>query len=236
MLVYGNRRTISASSICRCLLHRGLPARVSLYRIPLTANHQWHSLTWAHERAWQADWHQVNFSDESCFNLWDPDGHICAGLYASEHCLPECIIKWHSGLTPGVMVSGAISYYGRSNLLRVEDNLNSNRYVHEVLHPEVVPFCQGIRGAIFQQDNSCPHVAKTVRNSCSALHMQLLPWPAYLPDMRPIEHVWVWLVGESLMIRVMQFQKMNFCCAYKQYRILFHKQTFKICLTPCPAV
>ncbi|GFV96075.1 transposable element Tcb1 transposase [Trichonephila clavipes] len=40
----------------------------------------------------------------------------------------------------------------------------------------------------------------------------------------------VWLVGVSLVIHVLQLQKMNFCCAYKQYGILFHKQTFKNCL------
>ncbi|GFX77762.1 hypothetical protein TNCV_1106791 [Trichonephila clavipes] len=41
-----------------------------------------------------------------------------------------------------------------------------------------------------QQDNARPHVAKTVRDFCSAQHMQLLPWPAYLPYLSPIEHVW----------------------------------------------
>ncbi|GFW70324.1 transposable element Tcb2 transposase [Trichonephila clavipes] len=66
------------------------------------------------------------------------------------------------------MVWGEISYRGRSNLLRIE----------------------GIPGAIFQQDNARPHVTKTVRDFLSAQHMQLLPWPAYLPDMSPIGHVW----------------------------------------------
>ncbi|GFY05913.1 transposable element Tc1 transposase [Trichonephila clavipes] len=56
--------------------------------------------------------------------------------------------------------------------------------------PYVVPFLQGIRGAISQQDNTRPHVAKTVRDFCLAQHIQLLPWPAYSPDMSPIEHVW----------------------------------------------
>ncbi|GFU76613.1 hypothetical protein TNCV_1272621 [Trichonephila clavipes] len=73
------------------------------------------------------------------------------------------------------MVWGVISYHGRSNLLRIEGNLNSNRYVHEVLQSKVVPFLQDIPGAIFQQDNARPHVAKTVRDLCSAQHMQLLP-------------------------------------------------------------
>ncbi|GFW72202.1 hypothetical protein TNCV_702391 [Trichonephila clavipes] len=72
------------------------------------------------------------------------------------------------------MFCGALLYHGRSNLLRVEGNLNSNRYVREVLQPKVVPFLQGIHGAIFQQDNARPQVAKTVRDFCSAQHMQLL--------------------------------------------------------------
>ncbi|GFV36072.1 hypothetical protein TNCV_345881 [Trichonephila clavipes] len=70
------------------------------------------------------------------------------------------------------MVRSAISYHGLSNLLRLERNLNSNRYVHEVLQPEVVPFLQGLPGAIFPQDNARPRVAKTVRDFCSAQRMQ----------------------------------------------------------------
>ncbi|GFU51840.1 transposable element Tcb2 transposase [Trichonephila clavipes] len=176
------------SSIRRRLMYRGLRARVPSYRIPLTANHRWLRLQWAHEhRAWQADWHQVIFSDELRFNLWDHDGRIRVRGYGGERCHPEYVIKRHSGLTSGL---GAISYHGLSNLLRIESNLNSNRYVREVLLPEVVPLLQGIRGAIFQQDNVRPHVAKAVRYFCSAQHMQLLPWLAYSPDMSPIQHVW----------------------------------------------
>ncbi|GFX41805.1 transposable element Tcb2 transposase [Trichonephila clavipes] len=37
---------------------------------PLTENHQHLRLQWDHEhRAWQADWHQVVFSDELRFNF-----------------------------------------------------------------------------------------------------------------------------------------------------------------------
>ncbi|GFW77059.1 transposable element Tcb2 transposase [Trichonephila clavipes] len=67
------------SSICSRLLHSGLRARVPLYRIPLKANHRRLCLQWAHEhRSWQADWHQVTFSDESRFNLWDYDDRLRA--------------------------------------------------------------------------------------------------------------------------------------------------------------
>ncbi|GFV64460.1 transposable element Tcb2 transposase [Trichonephila clavipes] len=47
---------MSASSIRRHLLHRGLRARLPLYKIPLMANHRRLRLQRAHEhRAWQAD-------------------------------------------------------------------------------------------------------------------------------------------------------------------------------------
>ncbi|GFW37223.1 HTH_Tnp_Tc3_2 domain-containing protein [Trichonephila clavipes] len=121
---------MTASLIRRRLLHRGLRARVPLYRIPFTANNQWQRLQWAHEhKAWQADWHQVVCSNKSCFNLCDHDGCIRIRCYADESCHPECVIEWHCGLAPGVIVWGAISYHGRSNLLLFEGNLNCNRYV-----------------------------------------------------------------------------------------------------------
>ncbi|GFY11260.1 transposable element Tcb1 transposase [Trichonephila clavipes] len=95
---------VHASSIRRRLLHRGLRARVPLYKIPLTANHRRLQLQWAHEhRAWQADWYQVVFSDESRFNFGDHDDRIRVRRSAGERCLPECVIERHSGLTPEVM-------------------------------------------------------------------------------------------------------------------------------------
>ncbi|GFU86172.1 transposable element Tcb1 transposase [Trichonephila clavipes] len=163
---------MSVSSIRRLLLHRGLRARVPLYRIHLTTNYRRLRLQWAHvHRDWQADWHQVVFSDELRFNLWDHDDCIRVRRYAGKRCLPQCVIERHSGLTPRVMVWDAISYHGQSNLLRIEGNLNYNRCVRKVLQPEVFPFLQVIHGTIFQQNNAHPHVEKTVRDFCSAQHM-----------------------------------------------------------------
>ncbi|GFY13085.1 transposable element Tc1 transposase [Trichonephila clavipes] len=103
---------MSTSSIRRRLLHRGLRARVPLDRIPLTAKHRWLRLQWVSEhRAWQANWLQVVFSNESRFNLWDHDGRIRVRRYAGERYLPKCGIERHSGLTLRVMVWDAISYH-----------------------------------------------------------------------------------------------------------------------------
>ncbi|GFS92713.1 hypothetical protein TNCV_1161371 [Trichonephila clavipes] len=66
---------------------------------------------------------------ESRFNLWDHDGRISVRRYTGEFCLPEYVIEQHSDLIPGVMVWGTISYHGRSNLLRIQGNLNSNSHM-----------------------------------------------------------------------------------------------------------
>ncbi|GFV30928.1 transposable element Tc1 transposase [Trichonephila clavipes] len=103
----------NVTSACEDRRLRGLRARISLYRIPLTQNHRRLRLQWANvHRSWRADWQQVVFSDKSRFNLWHHDGRIRVRLYAGEMRIPECIIERHSGRTPGVMVWGAIAYHG----------------------------------------------------------------------------------------------------------------------------
>ncbi|GFV30734.1 transposable element Tc1 transposase [Trichonephila clavipes] len=95
------------------------------------------------------------------------------------------------------MVCGAIAYHGRSQLLRIVGNLNSTRYINEVLQPQATPFLQGLPGAVFQQHNARPHVTKTVKSHLDSQQVQFLPWPGYSPDMSPIEHVWD-MVGRRL--------------------------------------
>ncbi|GFY04168.1 transposable element Tcb1 transposase [Trichonephila clavipes] len=74
-----------------------------LYTVsPIASNHRRLRLQWAHKhKAWQSDWHQVVFSDESRFNSWDHDGRIPVRRYASERCLPGYVIERYNGLTPG---------------------------------------------------------------------------------------------------------------------------------------
>ncbi|GFV92769.1 transposable element Tc1 transposase [Trichonephila clavipes] len=163
--------SLCASSIRRRLLQRGLRAR-----IPLTQNHRRMRLQWANaHRSWRADWQQVVFSENSRFNMWHHDGRIRVRRFAGERHIPECIIERHSRRTPGIMVRGAIAYHGRSQLLRIVGNLNSTRYISEVLQPQAIPFLQGLPGAVFQQDNARPHVTKSVKSYLDSQQVQLLP-------------------------------------------------------------
>uniref|UniRef100_A0AAZ3R4Y1 Tc1-like transposase DDE domain-containing protein n=1 Tax=Oncorhynchus tshawytscha TaxID=74940 RepID=A0AAZ3R4Y1_ONCTS len=43
---------------------------------------------------------------------------------------------------------------------------------------------------MFQHDNAQPHVARICTQFLEAGNVPVLPWPAYSPDISPIEHVW----------------------------------------------
>ena len=129
-------------------------ARMPVRRLPLSRDHQRLRLQWALERRhWRAEWRNVVFSGEFRYN----DGRIRV-----QRNLRACIRQRHRGTAPSVMVWGAIGYNMRSRLLRIEGDLNSNRYITEVLQPEVLSLHQATPHAIFQQDNAQPHLARIV--------------------------------------------------------------------------
>ncbi|GFY21076.1 transposable element Tcb1 transposase [Trichonephila clavipes] len=68
--------------------------------------------------------------------------------------LKSCVMHRHTGPALGFMVWGGIGYHSRTPLVRIAGNLNSQRYISEVLEPVVLPYLQGLATAIFQQDNA----------------------------------------------------------------------------------
>jgi hypothetical protein len=99
-----------------------------------------------------------------------------------------------------VMVWGAITLTQKSALIHVDGNLNSERYIHEILDPVAIPFgLQAIgQGFIFQDDNARPHAAHIVQDYHDAhLDYTHMEWPAYSPDFNPIEQAWD-IVGRAM--------------------------------------
>ncbi|GFV39709.1 DDE_3 domain-containing protein [Trichonephila clavipes] len=65
--------------------------------------------------------------------------------------------------------------------------LTGQRFFDDIVRPHVGPFLNGLPGAIFQQDNARPHIARVAQDVLR--HFQTLPWLSRSPDLSPVEHV-----------------------------------------------
>ncbi|KFM75481.1 Transposable element Tcb1 transposase, partial [Stegodyphus mimosarum] len=192
------RHPVSALTIRRRLQQSGLSARHPLLRLPLTQNHRRLSRQWCDERRmWTAEWNEIVFTDESRLCLQHHDGRIRVWRHRGEWMLNSCIMHHHTGPAPGIMVRGGIGYHSRTPLVRIVGTLNNQRYISEVLEPVVFPYLKGLPTAIFQQDNTRPHVARIVQGFFLKRQIELFPWPARSPDLSPIENMWS-MVAERL--------------------------------------
>ncbi|GFV19290.1 uncharacterized protein TNCV_1935071 [Trichonephila clavipes] len=57
--------------------------------------------------------------------------------------------------------------------------MTSQRYVHDILPPLVLPLMQRLPGVIFKQDNGCPHTARVSQDCLRTV--TTLPWPCPIP-------------------------------------------------------
>ncbi|ROJ44642.1 Transposable element Tc1 transposase [Anabarilius grahami] len=159
-----HNQRISAQTVRKRLREAHLHARRPHRGLDLTAVRHRNRLEWAnaHIRWRLAVWRGVFFTDESRFSLHRAEADSMYG---------------------DVWVSGLLMSTSWIELPMVA------RYHDEILRPIVVQFIND-HHLMLQHDNARPHVAKICTQFLEAENNPDLAWPAYSPDLSPIEHVW----------------------------------------------
>uniref|UniRef100_A0A8C6PLV7 Tc1-like transposase DDE domain-containing protein n=1 Tax=Nothobranchius furzeri TaxID=105023 RepID=A0A8C6PLV7_NOTFU len=186
-----HNQTIAAQTVGNHLREAQLHARHPHRGLDLTPARRRNSLEWAnaHIRCRLARWRDVLFMDESRFTLFRADGRQRVWRRVGERFADVNVVDRvpHGG--GGVMVWAGICYGQITQVHFIDGILNAQRYRDEILRPVVVPYIHE-HHLMFQQDNARPHVARICTQFLEAENVPVLAWPAYSPDMSPVEHVW----------------------------------------------
>lgn len=184
---------VSDQTVRNRLRARNLRPRRQAVRPVLLPRHRTARLDWArqHIRWTRQQWSSVVFTDESRFTLQNNDGRILVYRRPGER-FSDATVRQHNQFGGGsIMVWAGFSYHQRTPLHVIDGNLTGLRYRDEILRPIVLPCLQRIGGAaVLQDDNARPHRARVVTDFLRQHNITRMDWPAYSPDMAPIEHLW----------------------------------------------
>lgn len=189
----GRRGNISERTVRRRLTAANLSCRRPYVGPILTRPRREARLQWANQyRRWTLrQWDGVLFSDESRFCVSQADGRIRVWRRPGERYADCCVNEVDRWGGPSVMVWGGITTRYRTTLHVFDGNVNARSYQNDVLQGHVVPFFQMHEDVhTFQQDNARAHTAIACTTFLMQQTFEVLPWPAYSPDLSPIEHLW----------------------------------------------
>ncbi|GFY00909.1 transposable element Tc3 transposase [Trichonephila clavipes] len=184
--------TLSRQTVYRCLGYIGLYARWHVRCVPHTATHCRLRLTWSRQHAlWTPQqWSCVMFSDESRFSLQSDSRRTLIRSVPGTRYHQENTTERHRFGGAGWLVWGGIILGSRTDMHVQSVTMTGHIYPNVMLEMHVRLF-RGTMGAefLFMDDNARPHRANILSECLQSEDITRMDWPAYSPDLNPIEYV-----------------------------------------------
>ncbi|GFU77675.1 transposable element Tcb2 transposase [Trichonephila clavipes] len=142
------------------------------------------------------------FSDESRFNLQSDSRRNLIWRAPGTRYHQENTIERHRYGGAGWLVWGEIILGSRTDL-HVQSVTMTGYIYRDVILEQHVRLFRGAMGAefLFMDDNAHSHRANIVDECLQSEDITRMDWPAYSPDLNPIEHVWV-IFGRRIAARL----------------------------------
>ncbi|GBO04435.1 hypothetical protein AVEN_236342-1 [Araneus ventricosus] len=130
------------------------------------------------------------FSDESRFSLQSDSRRTFIWRAPGTRYQQENTIERHRYSGAGWLVWGGIILGSRTDL-HVQSVTMTGHIYRDVILEQHVRLFRGAMGAefLFMDDNARPHRANIVDECLQSEDITRMDWPAYSPDLNPIEHV-----------------------------------------------
>ncbi|KFM72408.1 Transposable element Tc3 transposase, partial [Stegodyphus mimosarum] len=131
------------------------------------------------------------FSDESRFSLQSDSRRTFIWRAPGTRYHQENILKRHRYGGAGELVWGGNILDSRTDLYVQIGTMTSQIY-RDVLLEQHVRLFRGVMGAQFvcMDDNARPHRANIVSECLQSEDITRMDWPAFSPDLNPVQHVW----------------------------------------------